>query len=136
MSRLAPHVTVLFLLVLSLMPVSTLNTDILTASLGKPVALAYVNAYEKAHGAHSRTQFGAHANDALKVLQRIVPVALKKARPGTPEFRQALRDALETEKEIVVSHGVLNYTASDHIGFDERGRVLLRIDKGQFRLIE
>ena len=27
---------------------------------------------------------------------RAVPVALKKAQPGTPEFRAALRDALET----------------------------------------
>ena len=102
----------------------------------KPVALAYVNAFEKAHGANSRTQFGAHAHDALMVLQRIVPVALKKAKPGTPEFRQALREALESEKEIVVSHGVLNYTPANHLGFDERGRVMLRIEKGRFRLFE
>ncbi len=102
----------------------------------RAVALDYVNAFEKAHGPASRTQFGAHAHDALKVLQRVVPVALKKAKPGTPEFRQALRDALESEREIVVSHGVLNYSPTDHLGFDQRGRVLLRIEKGQFRLIE
>lgn len=102
----------------------------------KPVALDYVRAFEKGHGAHSRTQFGAHAHDALKVLQRIVPLALKKAKPGTPEFRQALRDALESEKEIVISHGVLNFTPTNHTGFDERGRVMLKIEKGQFRLME
>lgn len=102
----------------------------------KPVALDYVGAFEKGHGANSRTQFGAHAHDALKVLQRIVPLALKTAKPGTPAFRQALRDALESEKEIVVSHGVLNYSLANHVGFDERGRVMLRIEKGQFRLIE
>ena len=102
----------------------------------KPVALDYVGAFEKGHGANSRTQFGAHAHDALKVLQRIVPVALKSSKPGTPAFRQALRDALESEKEIVVSHGVLNYSLANHVGFDERGRVMLRIEKGQFRLIE
>lgn len=106
------------------------------ASPIKPVALAYVQAFEKGHGAHSRTQFGAHAHDALKVMQRIVPVALKKAKPGTPQFRQALRDALESEKEIVISHGVLNYSPTNHTGFDERGRVMLKIEKGQFRLIE
>ncbi|HEX5684196.1 MAG TPA: ABC transporter substrate-binding protein [Ideonella sp.] len=102
----------------------------------KPVALDYVNAFEKAHGPNSRTQFGAHANDALKVLQRIVPAALKNGKPGTPAFRQALRDALESEREIVLAHGVLNYTPTNHVGFDERGRVMLRIEKGQFRLIE
>ncbi|MCM5681605.1 ABC transporter substrate-binding protein [Schlegelella sp. S2-27] len=101
----------------------------------KAVALEYVSAYEKAHGPNTRTQFGAHAHDALKVLQRVVPVALKQARPGTPAFRQALRDALESEKEIVISHGVLNYTPTDHLGFDERGVVMLRIDGGRFRVL-
>lgn len=102
----------------------------------KAVALDYVGSFEKANGALSRTQFGAHAHDALKVLQRIVPAALKQAKPGTPEFRQALRTALEGEKEIVISHGVLNYTPSNHTGFDERGRVMLKIDKGRFLLID
>lgn len=100
----------------------------------KAVALDYVGAFEKVHGAQSRTQFGAHAHDALKVLQRIVPAALRQARPGTPAFRQALRDALESEKEIVISHGVLNFSKTDHIGFDERGVVMLRIENGAFRL--
>jgi branched-chain amino acid transport system substrate-binding protein len=102
----------------------------------KKVALNYVNAFERAHGPQSRTQFGAHAHDALQVLQRIVPLALKRAKPGSVEFRQALRDALESEKDIVISHGVLNFTRTDHLGFDERGRVMLKIDKGQFRLVE
>jgi branched-chain amino acid transport system substrate-binding protein len=105
------------------------------ASPIKAVALDYVTAFEKAHGPNSRTQFGAHGHDALKLLQRIVPVALKKAPPGTPAFRQALRDALESEKEIVLSHGVVNFTRQDHIGFDARAAVMLKIEGGQFRLL-
>jgi branched-chain amino acid transport system substrate-binding protein len=101
----------------------------------KAVALDYVTAFEKANGPNSRTQFGAHGHDALKVLQRIVPVALKKAKPGTPEFRQALRDALETEKEIVLSHGIVNFTRRDHIGFDARGVVMLKIEAGRFQML-
>jgi len=101
----------------------------------RPVALAYVNAYEAIHGPNSRTQFGAHGYDALQVLKRIVPIALKTAKPGTVEFRQALRKALETEREIVVSHGVLNYSHSDHHGFDQRGVVMLRINDGRFELL-
>lgn len=100
----------------------------------KPLAIEYVTRFEKLHGPNSRTQFGAHAFDALKVLERIVPVAQKRAKAGTPQFRQALRDALESEKEIAVSHGVLNFSKADHIGFDERGVVMLRIDGGTFRL--
>jgi branched-chain amino acid transport system substrate-binding protein len=101
----------------------------------KAVALDYVTAFEKANGPNSRTQFGAHGHDALKVLQRIVPVALKKAKPGTPEFRQALRDALESEKEIVLSHGIVNFTRQDHIGFDARGVVMLKIEAGRFQML-
>ncbi|MHA6846898.1 ABC transporter substrate-binding protein [Ralstonia syzygii] len=101
----------------------------------KQTALDYVTRYEKAYGPDSRTQFGAHTWDALQVLQRIVPVALRKAKPGTPAFRRALKDALETERDIVVSHGVLNYSATDHFGFDARGRVLLTVDHGKWKLL-
>lgn len=98
--------------------------------------LDYVTRYEKQYGPETRTQFGAHPYDAGLVLQRIVPVALKHAKPGTPEFRKALRDALESERDIVVSHGVLNYTAQDHFGFDNRGRVMLTIDNGNWKLLK
>ncbi|MGO4303298.1 ABC transporter substrate-binding protein [Cupriavidus sp. RAF12] len=97
--------------------------------------LDYVTRYEKQYGPETRTQFGAHPYDAGLVLQRVVPVALKRAKPGTPEFRKALKDALESERNIVVSHGVLNYTAQDHFGFDARGRVMLTIDNGNWKLI-
>lgn len=102
----------------------------------KKPALQYVTAYEKKYGTDTRTQFGAHAFDALQVLQRIVPVALKKAKPGSAEFRVALKDALESEKEIPVSHGVLNYTAKDHTGFDQRGFVMLGIANGKWQLLK
>lgn len=98
--------------------------------------LDYVTRYEKQYGPETRTQFGAHPYDAGLVLQRIVPVALKRAKPGTPEFRKALRDALESERDIVISHGVLNYTAQDHFGFDQRGRVMLTIDNGNWKLLK
>lgn len=104
------------------------------ASPVRPVALAYVSRFEALNGKSSRTQFGAHVFDALKVLERIVPVALQRAKPGSEAFRQALRDALESEKEIAVSHGVLNYTKTDHLGFDQRGVVMLRIKNGAFQL--
>lgn len=102
----------------------------------KAAALAYVTRYEKEFGAETRTQFGAHANDAFLILQRIVPAALKKAQPGTPEFRKALKDALESEKDIVISHGVLNYSAADHFGFDQRGYALVRIQNGKWQLLK
>ncbi len=60
---------------------------------------------------------------------------MKKGKPGTPEFRQALRDAVESERNMVVSHGVLNMSPTDHFGHDERARVLLRVENGAFKLV-
>lgn len=100
----------------------------------KKVALDYVKAYEAAHGAESRSTFGGHTWDAGLLLGRAIPEALKKARPGTPEFRAALRDALENVKELAATHGVFNMSAADHTGLDARSRVIVRVEDGSWKL--
>lgn len=102
----------------------------------KKPALAYVKAYEAAHGPDSRSTFGAHAWDAFLLLQAAVPEALKKAKPGTPEFRQALRDALENVKELPAAHGVFSMSAKDHNGLDHRSRVMAQVERGTWKLIK
>ena len=101
----------------------------------KSVALEYVHRYEAANGAGSVSTFGAHAWDAGLLLQYAIPIALKTARPGTPEFRSALRDALEGAHELPLSHGVSDMTADDHNGFDRRARVMVTIFDGTWKLL-
>jgi len=101
----------------------------------KAVAQDYIAAYEKLYGSKPAT-FGANVYDAGLLLQRAVPEAAKKAKPGTPEFRAALRDALEATKELVGTQGVYNMTAADHSGFDDRGRVLIVVKDGNWRLLK
>ncbi|HXX83198.1 MAG TPA: ABC transporter substrate-binding protein [Casimicrobiaceae bacterium] len=100
----------------------------------KKVAVDYVAAYERMYGNRPAT-FGANVYDAGLLLQRAIPEALKKGKPGTPEFRAALRDALESTKELVATQGVYNMTAADHSGFDQRGRVLLTVKDGKWALL-
>ena len=100
----------------------------------KKVALDYVGKYEAAHGKGSVSTFGAHAWDAGLLLANAVPVALKKAQPGTKEFRLALRDALEGLKNVTLSHGIVNMSPQDHLGFDQRARVMVRIENGAWKL--
>jgi branched-chain amino acid transport system substrate-binding protein len=102
----------------------------------KKAAMEYVTAYEKANGPNSRSTFGAHAWDAGLLLQRALPEALKKAQPGTPEFRQALRDALENVKEVVAAHGVFSMSPTDHLGLDTRARVLVKVENGDWKLLK
>jgi len=103
---------------------------------GHPVkksALAYVAAYEAAYGKGTVSTFGAHAWDAGLLMSAAIPVALKKAQPGTPEFRAALRDALEQIKELPGAHGIFNMSATDHLGLDQRARVMVLIENGAWK---
>ena len=100
----------------------------------KKIAAGYVGAYEKAYGAKPPI-FGAGVFDAGLMLEKAIPEAIKKAKPGTVEFRVALRDALEATKNLVVSQGVITMTPSDHAGFDSRSRVLVTVKDGRFTLV-
>ncbi len=100
----------------------------------KKSAAEYITKYETKYGKGSRSTFGGHAWDAYVLLAHAVPEALKKAKPGTKEFRAALRDALEAEKEVVATHGVYSMTAQDHNGLDNRARTMIKIDDGKWVL--
>ena len=101
----------------------------------KKSAMAYVSAYEAANGKGSVSTFGAHAWDTGLLMAAAVPVAPKKAQPGTPEFRAALRDALEQIKELPGAHGVFNMTANDHLGLDQRARVMVKVENGAWKYL-
>lgn len=99
----------------------------------KRVAGEYITEYETKYGKGSRSTFGGHAYDAYLLLAKAVPEALKKAKPGTKEFRAALRDSLETSN-VVGTHGVFAMGPQEHNGLDNRARVMIRIDNGQWAL--
>jgi branched-chain amino acid transport system substrate-binding protein len=102
----------------------------------KKAALAYVSKYEAAYGKGSVSTFGAHAWDSGILLLNAVPEALKKAQPGSKEFRKALRDALESTRELTGAHGVFNLSPQDHLGFDQRARVMVKIENGSWKLVQ
>ncbi len=99
----------------------------------KKSATDYVKAYEAAYGKGSVSTFGGHAWDAGLLMTAAIPVALKKAQPGTPEFRAALRDALEQVKEVPGAHGVFTMSPTDHLGLDQRARVMVKIENGAWK---
>jgi branched-chain amino acid transport system substrate-binding protein len=99
----------------------------------KKTAADYVTKYEKQFGA--RTTFGGHLYDAYILLSKAIPEALKKAKPGTKEFRAALRDALENSN-MIGTHGVFVMSANDHNGLDNRARVMVKIENDKWVLIK
>jgi branched-chain amino acid transport system substrate-binding protein len=96
---------------------------------------SYVKDYEAKFGPGSVSSFGGHMWDAWAQLERAIPVALKKEQPGSEAFRVALRDAIESGRDVIGVHGVYNMSATDHFGHDERSRVLLRVESGAFKLM-
>jgi branched-chain amino acid transport system substrate-binding protein len=99
----------------------------------KKSSLAYIAAYEAAYGKGSVSTFGGHAWDAGLLMTAAVPAALKKAQPGTAEFRAALRDAIEQVKGMAGAHGIFTMSASDHLGLDHNARVMVKIENGAWK---
>ncbi|KWV52919.1 branched-chain amino acid ABC transporter substrate-binding protein [Bradyrhizobium macuxiense] len=95
----------------------------------------FVASYEKVNGS-SPNIFGAHLWDAIALFKRAVPNALKVAKPGTPEFRAALRDELERGKDVYLNNGLSTMSATDHNGYDERSAFLIKVEGGKFRLVK
>jgi branched-chain amino acid transport system substrate-binding protein len=108
-------------------------TQLPAANPVKASALDYVTRYEAAYGKGSVSTFGAHAWDAGRLMAVAAAQALKKAQPGTPAFRAALRDALENVREVHGAHGIFNMSPTDHLGLDQRARVMVSIENGAWK---
>ena len=101
----------------------------------KKVAMDFIGPYEKQYGQRPPI-FGAGVYDASLLLGRAIPEAAKKAKPGTAEFRAALRDAIEATKDMTMSQGIVSMTPQDHSGYDHRGTVLITVKDGKFSLVK
>ena len=101
----------------------------------KSGALTYIGAYEAAHGEGSASIFGAYVWDSGVLLAAAVPVALESTPPGTPEFRAALRDALEAVRDAAGAQGIFNMSPTDHLGLDQRATVVVEIKGGEWALV-
>jgi branched-chain amino acid transport system substrate-binding protein len=102
----------------------------------RTLAMEFLKIYEAKFGVGSRSQYAGHAWDTIKLLEVALPAAIKKVKPGTPEFRQALRDALENTKNVVGVQAVYNMTPQDHCGVDAGGIAMVKIVNGTWKLDE
>lgn len=100
----------------------------------KKLAMDFVQKFEAAHGPNTRNQFAGHAYDFQVAMEKALPMALKKAKPGTPEFRAAIRDSLETMGRTVFAHGVMNWTPTDHWGYTLETGVMTKVVDGKFKV--
>jgi len=100
----------------------------------KKEAVKWLTLYEKEYGAPA--PYAAYPWDTIKILEAAVPVALKSARPGTVQFREALRTALENVQGIVGAAAVYSMSANDHVGINELGMCVLKVQNGTWALAQ
>jgi branched-chain amino acid transport system substrate-binding protein len=99
----------------------------------KKPALEFLKQYESKYG--SRASYAAYGGDAVRLLEAAIPVVLKKGlKPGTVQFREALRDALENSKDVVGLSAVFTMTPTDHTGINELGMCVMKVENGQWKL--
>lgn len=101
----------------------------------KKTAVDFVADYEAKWGKGTRNPFAGYAWDAMLIVSAAVPDALRAAEPGTPQFREALRMALESGKEVTGTHAVYRYTPEDHEGVDQRSRILVVVKNGAYQYL-
>jgi branched-chain amino acid transport system substrate-binding protein len=113
----------------------TIANDLEASSPFRKVANDYLTRFEKANGTRGNI-FGAHLFDSFVLLQNAVPAALKGGKPGTPEFRAALRDELEKTKNVYLNNGLSNMTPTDHNGYEASSVVFIKVENGAFHLVK
>ena len=106
------------------------------SNVTKKVSLAFRDVYQKTNNAPTTDAFSAYSFDGWLVLIDAAKRALAKAQPGTPEFRQAFKEAMVTTKEVVGTHGVYNFKPNEYFGVDERARVMVKLEQGKWKLVQ
>ncbi len=101
----------------------------------RKVALDFRAAYQRTHGALPADAFSAYTYDAWLVFADAAKRVSDKVEPGTAAYRTALRDAIAATKELPGTHGVFNFKPGDPYGLDQRSAVVIRLDKGQWKLV-
>lgn len=101
----------------------------------KPVATKFMTTYLEKFGPQSRNAFAGYSYDAWLIIQSAIPAALKAGQPGTPAFRDALRDGMEQVTNMVGTHGVYSMTPDDHNGMDARARVMVQVRDQSWKLM-
>ncbi|KWV47654.1 branched-chain amino acid ABC transporter substrate-binding protein [Bradyrhizobium macuxiense] len=96
----------------------------------KKLALEFRAAYQKANNMPTTDGFSAYSFDGWRIFTTAAERALKTAKPGTVEFRKALRDEILNTRELDGVHAVYNFKAGAYHGVDERALVIVRLING------
>lgn len=113
----------------------TVVDDLPADSPFRKTTAKFVSAYKAANG-NAPSIFGAHLYDAMSLVEHAIPGALKVAKPGTEEFRAAIRNEIEKTRDLALNNGLSNMTPDNHNGYDERSAFVIEIKEGAYHLVK
>ncbi len=99
----------------------------------KKPSLAFRASYLKVNGTETTDGFSAYSFDAWLIFTEAAKRAMAKAKPGTPEFRTALKDEIFATKELAGVHAIYNFKPEAAYGVDERSLVTVRLTNGVWK---
>lgn len=106
------------------------------SSPSKAPSAAFMPRFDAKFGISARSNFAAQAYDSYSLIVNALPAALAKAKPGTPQFRAVLRDAIENTKNFHAMTGVFSYGPNNHAGLGPSAAVLVKIVNNKWVLVQ
>ncbi|WP_075794985.1 ABC transporter substrate-binding protein [Massilia putida] len=101
----------------------------------RKISLDFRNVYKQTFKTDATDAFAPYAFDAWLIFTDAAQRAMKKAQPGTPQFRATLREAIQGGGEVVGTQGVYNYRADHRFNSDPRSVVMVKLEKGQWKYV-
>ncbi|MBS0534347.1 MAG: ABC transporter substrate-binding protein [Proteobacteria bacterium] len=98
----------------------------------KKIGTAFHETFQKVNGGEADDGFSGYAFDGWVVFLEAAKTAMTKAKPGTPDFREALMEAIYSSKDVAGVHAVYNFTPKSYYGVDERSLVVVKLVDGKW----
>jgi len=98
----------------------------------KKIGTAFHEVFKKVNNAEADDGFSGYSFDGWLIFLNAAKVALKTARPGTPEFHEALMQAIYADKDLAGVHAIYNFTPRSYYGVDERSLVVVKLVNGKW----
>jgi branched-chain amino acid transport system substrate-binding protein len=101
-----------------------------------PVITQFVSEYDAKYGAGKAEIFATQAWDAVNIaMGAISRHHANGARDDLAQARKDIRAQVENTKNFVGTHGIFNYSPTDHVGLDTRTTFLVVVKNGNFELL-
>ena len=98
----------------------------------KQIGTKFHEIFKKVNGGDADDGFSGYSFDGWLIFLDAAELALKKAKPGTPEFHQALMDGIYGIKDLAGVHSVYNFTPKSAYGVDDRSLVVVKLEGGKW----